>query len=63
MDRVYGSRDHNWLSVHNGLGTMERCGRSEAWEVIVIAQRERERSSSGFSPIAQLVGGAMEMAT
>jgi hypothetical protein len=42
MDRVYGSRDHGWLSVHGGLMTMERCGRSRAREVVVIAQRERE---------------------
>jgi hypothetical protein len=26
MDRVYGSRDHSWLSVHGGLTTM-RAGR------------------------------------
>jgi hypothetical protein len=43
MDRVYGSRDHGWLSVHGGLVTMGQHGRSEAREVIVIAQRERER--------------------
>jgi hypothetical protein len=42
MDRVYESRDHSWLSVHGELMTMGRHGRSEAREVIVIAQRERE---------------------
>jgi hypothetical protein len=42
MDRVYESRDHSWLSIHGGLATMERCDRSEAREVVVIAQRERE---------------------
>jgi hypothetical protein len=40
---VYGSQDHDCLSIHGGLTTMERCGRSGAREVIVIAQRERER--------------------
>jgi hypothetical protein len=43
MDRVYESRDHNWLSVHGGLATMGRRGRSRTWEVIVIARSERER--------------------
>jgi hypothetical protein len=43
MDCVYGSRDHGWVSVHGGLATMERCGRSRAQEVIMIARRERER--------------------
>jgi hypothetical protein len=49
---------------------MEQCGRSEAREVIMIAQRERERERekrrrrlSGFSPIAPLEGGAAEMIT
>jgi hypothetical protein len=42
MDQVYGSRDHDWLSLHGGLVTMERHGRSGAREVIMIAQRERE---------------------
>jgi hypothetical protein len=42
MGRVYGSRDHGWLSVHGGLATMGRSGCSGAWEVIVIARRERE---------------------
>jgi hypothetical protein len=41
MDWVYGSRNHGWLSVHGGLVTMGRRGRSEAQEVIVIAPRER----------------------
>jgi hypothetical protein len=27
MDRVYESRDHDWLSVHSGLMTMEQLGR------------------------------------
>jgi hypothetical protein len=40
MDRVYGSRDHGWLSVHGGLMTMGRCGRSGAREVVVIARGE-----------------------
>jgi hypothetical protein len=38
-------------------------GRSGAREVIVIAQRERERRSSGFSPMASLGGEAAHMAT
>jgi hypothetical protein len=47
---------------------MEQCGRSEAREVIMIAQREREREKrrrrlSGFSPTAPLEGGAAEMIT
>jgi hypothetical protein len=42
MDRIYGSWDHGWLLVHGELTTMGRCGRSEAREVIVIAQSERE---------------------
>jgi hypothetical protein len=45
---------------------MGRCGRSRAWEVIVIAQRERERErrmSSRFPPMASLGGVAAEMAT
>jgi hypothetical protein len=63
MGRVYGSRDHGWLSVHGGLTTMGRPGRSGAWEVIVIARRERERSSSGFSLMTPLGGRAAEMTT
>jgi hypothetical protein len=65
MDRVYGSRDHGWLSVHGGLVTMGQHGRSEAQEVIVIAQRERERErrSSGFSSTAPLGDGAAEITT
>jgi hypothetical protein len=43
MGRVYGSRDHGWLSVHGGLATMGRRGCSGTQEVIVIAWRERER--------------------
>jgi hypothetical protein len=43
IDRVYGSRDHNWFSIHGGLATMGRGGCSGAQEVVVIAQRERER--------------------
>jgi hypothetical protein len=66
MDRVYGSRDPDWFSVHSGLTTMGWCGRSGAQEVIVIARRERERErerSSEFSPMTPLGGGAEEMAT
>jgi hypothetical protein len=63
MDRVYGSRDHDWLSIHGGLMTMGRCSRSGARVVVVVAQRERERRSSGFSPMAPLGGGAAEMIT
>jgi hypothetical protein len=37
MDRVYGSRDHDWLSVHGGLTTMGRRGSSRAQEVAMIA--------------------------
>jgi hypothetical protein len=61
MARVYGSRDHGWLSIHGGLTTMGRCSRFEAREVIVIARRERERRSLGFSPMSPLGGGAMKM--
>jgi hypothetical protein len=43
MDQIYRSRDHGWLLVHGGLATMERRDRSGAWEVIVIAWREREK--------------------
>jgi hypothetical protein len=43
MDRVYGSWYHSWLSVHGGLTTMARGGRSGARELVVIAQREREK--------------------
>jgi hypothetical protein len=64
MDWVYRSRDHGWLLVHGGLATMERRDRSGAWEVIVIAWRERERRRSlVFSPMVPLGGGAVEMAT
>jgi hypothetical protein len=42
MDWVFGSRDHGWLLVHDGLATMERRGRSRAREVVVKARRERE---------------------
>jgi hypothetical protein len=63
MDRVYASRDHDWLSVHGGLATMGRRGRSGAREVVVIARRKRERWSLGFSPMAPLGGGAVEIAT
>jgi hypothetical protein len=45
MDRVYESQYHDWLSVHGGLAIMEQHGRSRAWEVIVIARREREREA------------------
>jgi hypothetical protein len=43
MDRVYELRDHDWLSVHGGLATMGRRGLYGAREVVVIAQRKRER--------------------
>jgi hypothetical protein len=43
MDQVYGSRDHGCFSVHSGLATMGQHDRSKAREVVVIAQRERER--------------------
>jgi hypothetical protein len=43
MDRGYGSQEHGWLLVHGGLATMGRRGRSGAREVVVIAQRKRER--------------------
>jgi hypothetical protein len=43
MDQVYGSRDHGCLSVHGGLTTMGQHGHSGVREVIVIAQRGRER--------------------
>jgi hypothetical protein len=71
MGRVYGSRDHGWLSVHGGLATMGRRGCSGTQEVIVIAWRERERErereierrSSGFSPMVPLGVETAEMAT
>jgi hypothetical protein len=47
MDRVYGSQDHDCLSVHGELVTMGQHGYSGAREVIVIAQRERERERGG----------------
>jgi hypothetical protein len=43
MDQIYGSRGHGWLSVHGGLMSMGRHCRSRAREVVMIAQRERER--------------------
>jgi hypothetical protein len=43
MDQVYGSRDHGCLSVHSGLATMGQHDRSKAREVVMIAQKERER--------------------
>jgi hypothetical protein len=62
MDQVYGSRDHDWLSVRGGLTTMGWRGRSGPREIVVISRRKRERSS-GFSPMAPLGSGAVEMAT
>jgi hypothetical protein len=41
MNQVYGSWDNDWLSVHGELTTMGRRDRSRAWEVVVMAQRER----------------------
>jgi hypothetical protein len=55
MNRVYESR----LSIHSGLMTMGRRGRSRAREVVVIAQRR----SSGFSPMVPLGGRTVEMTT
>jgi hypothetical protein len=43
MDLVYGSRDHNWLSIHSGLVTMGRRSRSGARKIIATAWRERQR--------------------
>jgi hypothetical protein len=43
MDQVYESPNHEWLLVHSGLVTMGRHGRSGARDIVVIAQRERER--------------------
>jgi hypothetical protein len=63
MNRVYGSRDHDYLSVHGGLTIMGRRDRSEAQKFIVIAHRERERRSLRFSPMVPLGGGAVEMVT
>jgi hypothetical protein len=65
MDRVYGSRDHDCLSVRGGLATMGQGGCSRAQKVVVIAERERERGRrlSEFSPMTPLGGGAAEMAT
>jgi hypothetical protein len=59
MDRACGSR--GWLSVHGGLTTMGQRSHSGAREVVMIARRER--SSSGFSPMPPLGGGAAEMTT
>jgi hypothetical protein len=42
MNRLYGSRDHDWLSVHGGLPTMGWCGHSIAREVVVIVWKEIE---------------------
>jgi hypothetical protein len=63
MNQVYKSQDHGWLLVHGGLTTMRQRGRYRARKVIVTTQRERERGSSGFSPMMPLGGGAAEMAT
>jgi hypothetical protein len=43
MDWAYESRDNGWLLVHGGLATMGQHGRSGARQVIVTAQREREK--------------------
>jgi hypothetical protein len=43
MDQVYESPNHEWLLVHSGLVTMGRHGRSGARDIVVIAQRERDR--------------------
>jgi hypothetical protein len=63
MDQVYGSWDNDWLSVHGELTTMGRRNHSRAWEVVVMAQRERERRSLGFPQMAPLGGEAAETAT
>jgi hypothetical protein len=34
MDQVYGSCDHNWLSVHGGLATVGQHMRFRAQEVV-----------------------------
>jgi hypothetical protein len=36
MDQVYGSRDHGWLLVHDGLTTVGQCRHSRAREVIRV---------------------------
>jgi hypothetical protein len=51
MDRVYRSRDHDWL---RGSG-----GRRDSSE----RERVRERRTSEFSPMAPLGGGAAETVT
>jgi hypothetical protein len=56
MDQDYGSRDHDWLSVHGGLATMEQRGHSGAQEVVVITQRERERERE--EAVGVLINGA-----
>jgi hypothetical protein len=43
IDQVYGSLDHDWLSVHGGLVTLGHHDHSRAQDVVVIARRERER--------------------
>jgi hypothetical protein len=40
---------------------MGQRGHTGAQEVVVIARRERERRSSGFSPMTPLRGGVVEM--
>jgi hypothetical protein len=47
MGRIYGSQDHEWLSVHGGLVIIGRGDYSGAKKVIMIAQRERERERGG----------------
>jgi hypothetical protein len=61
MDRTCGSLDHGWLSVHGELVTMGRRNCSRAREVIVVARGEKERRSSGFSPMVSLRDRAAEM--
>jgi hypothetical protein len=70
MDRVYGSQDHDWLLVYNGLMSMGWRGRFRAREVVMVARRERaserereRRRSSGFSSMMPLGGGVAQMAT
>jgi hypothetical protein len=53
MDRVYGSWDHAWPSVHGGLTI-------RSWSSVAAPGLGR---SLGLSPMMPLGGGAVEMAT
>jgi hypothetical protein len=58
MDRVYGSRDHDWLLVYNGLMNMGWRGRFRAREVVVVARRERASEREREEVIGILINDA-----